>query len=142
MRNFAFSHAPITREELAAVLARTVALRNGTPGFTDAGAVSGAVNYVLTVLREDWMRGDPDGRFRPGDGIIRAEVATAINRTLDRADSNEALPPIQNPADARDFADVHDEAWYFASVLAVANDHRNRVHIDTGDVVVKVILVN
>jgi len=134
---------PITREELAAIMARTGTLRTGTPTFTDADAISEwAVNYVYTVQREGWMRGDyGTGIFRPGDDIIRAEVATAVNRMLDRVDSNAALAAanLQNPAAARDFPDVDEDAWYFASVLAAANDHRFRVSGTTGHAVAKYI---
>jgi PKD repeat protein len=129
---------PITREELAAVMARTVAQRTGVPGFTDASAISDwAVNYVYTALREGWMLGDPDGRFRPGDDIIRAEVATAVNRMLGRTMDLDLVRYMEN---ARDFPDVDEDAWYFVSVLTAANDHRNRVRITTGDVVGKYVL--
>jgi len=116
----------ITREELAAILARTTTLRTGTNSFSDAADISNwAARYVYTVYREGWMRGD-QGAFRPADNIIRAEVATAMNRILGRLDSRSALyaADVEHLYRARNFPDVADGAWYFPSVLAAANDHR------------------
>ena len=117
---------PITREELAAILARTTTLRTGTTSFSDAATISNwAMPYVYTVYREGWMVGD-QGTFRPADNIIRAEVATAMNRILGRLDSRPALyaADVEHLYRARGFYDVADGAWYFPSVLAAANDHR------------------
>jgi len=118
---------PITREELAAILARTTNLRTGTPSFSDAGGISNwAMSYVYTVYRAGWMTGDDQGTFRPIDNIIRAEVATAMNRILGRLDSRSAFyaADIENLYRARAFPDVGGTAWYFPSVLGAANDHR------------------
>jgi len=117
---------PITREELAAILARTTRLRTGTTSFSDVADISNwAMRYVYTVYRAGWMEGD-QGTFRPTDNILRAEVATAMNRVLGRLDSRPALyaADIEHLYRARDFYDVADGAWYFPSVLAAANDHR------------------
>ncbi|MCL2843562.1 MAG: hypothetical protein FWE28_08915, partial [Oscillospiraceae bacterium] len=63
--------------------------------------------------------------FRPRANISRAEVATAVNRILGRIDSRAALEALEelDIADARNFPDVADDAWYFASVLGATNDH-------------------
>ena len=117
---------PITREELAAILARTTTLRTGNPSFSDANTISNwATRYVYTVYRAGWMVGDDQGTFRPGANIIRAEVATAMNRILGRIDSRSALnaADVENLHHARPFVDVASGAWYFPSVLAAANDH-------------------
>ena len=84
-----------------------------------------AKNYVYTAFQTGWMVGN-EGHFRPLDNISRAEVATTLNRTLNRVDSWSALEAIylRNPYAVRDFPDVGDDGWYFPSVLAAANDHR------------------
>ncbi|MCL2843390.1 MAG: S-layer homology domain-containing protein, partial [Oscillospiraceae bacterium] len=71
------------------------------------------------------MVGDTQGDFRPRANISRAEVATAVNRILGRIDSRAALEALEelDIADARNFPDVADDAWYFASVLGATNDH-------------------
>lgn len=119
----------ITRQELAAILARTgtVHVARETP-FNDAGTVSGwATDYVYTVYRAGLMIGDDRGNFRPRANIMRAETATAVNRMLGRIDSRDALAAlieIGNRADARPFPDVVEGTWYFPSILAATNDHR------------------
>jgi len=137
-------NAPITRQEYAAMVARTgEVLEAGELEFADAAAISNwALDYVYTAVDNGWMLGDTNNNFRPGANIIRAEVATATNRILGRVDSNAALAAanLQNPAYAREFPDVTSGAWYFASVLAAANDHRNRLDNDD-EILRKYILV-
>jgi len=134
---------PITRQEFAAMTARTTELRQpgGTVHFYDWNQVSGwAQSYVYTAHLSGWMLGDPTGTFRPLANINRAEVATTINRTLGRIDSWDAFEGVelQNPEAIRDFPDV-EERWYFPSVVAASNDHRMR-RDGTGDVIWKQIL--
>jgi len=136
-------NAPITRQEYAAMVARLGNVRPaGNFTFGDRGTISNwARNYVYTAVRNGWMMGDGGNNFRPSDNITRAEVATATNRILGRIDSQTALAAanLRNPADARSFPDVSGGAWYFASVLGAANDHRNR-HDGAGTIVWKEVL--
>lgn len=137
-------NAPITRQEYAAMVARTGNVRPaGNLTFADAGAIGNwARNYVYTAVRNGWMLGGT-GNFRPTDNITRAEIATATNRILGRVDSQSALAGINlyNPVDVRRFPDVSSGAWYFASVLGAANDHRNRMD-GAGAIVWKEVLVD
>ena len=99
----------------------------GNLPFADANQVgSWAARYVYTVYRAAWMIGDQNQNFRPLDPINRAEVATAVNRILERIDSNAALEAaeVENLDASRRFPDVAETAWYFASVLAATNPHR------------------
>lgn len=123
---------PITREQLAAMLARTLegGYREtaGNMPFSDLENISSwAGHFVYTAFSEGWMMGDAPGggRFRPRANISRAEVATAVNRILNRVDSAETLDaiPSVDRGNARTFPDVAENAWYFASVLGAANDH-------------------
>jgi len=120
-------NAPITRQEFAAMVARTVTLLPpGNLNFADAGAIADwAQAYVTTVARAGWMVGDSDGRFNPAASIIRAEVATVVNRILGRIDSQAtfAAATVHHLARARQFPDVAATAWYFPSVVAASNDH-------------------
>jgi len=119
-------NAPITREELAAILARTTSLQTGQTSFLDASTISNwAQDYVYTVYRAGWITGDDQNRLRPTDNIVRAEVATVINRILGRLDSRAAFDAaeIEYLERATAFPDVAASAWYFPSVLAAANDH-------------------
>ncbi|MCL2588701.1 MAG: S-layer homology domain-containing protein, partial [Oscillospiraceae bacterium] len=119
---------PVTREEFAAMMARTMDVRPaGALPFPDAGSISNwARAYVYTVYRAGVMVGDAQGNFNPDANISRAEVATAMNRVLGRIDSRAALyaADVENLAHARRFPDVATTTWYFPSVVAAANDHR------------------
>jgi len=118
---------PVTREELAAMIARTGTVRpEGNTSFTDNGDISNwARSYVYTVYRDGLMVGS-GGNFRPTANITRAETATAMNRILGRLDSRSAFyaADVVYLNYARPFPDVRGTTWYFPSVLAAANDHR------------------
>jgi len=119
-------NAPITREEFAAILARTTTLRTADIPFSDLYRISDwAMAYVHTAFLADWIRGDHRGNFRPQDNITRAEVATSINRMLGRLDSFTTLNGLdmENPEDIRRFHDLDDSVWYFPAVLGATNDH-------------------
>jgi len=119
-------NAPITREEFAAILARTTTLRTADIPFGDADSISNwALAYVHTAFLADWVRGDHGGNFRPQDNITRAEVATSMNRMLGRINCFTTLNAVdvQNPDDARQFYDMNDSVWYFPAVLCATNDH-------------------
>lgn len=130
----------ITREQLAAMLSRTIEYEEeaGEMPFTDVEDISGwADNYVYTAFNEGWMIGDARNRFRPGANIMRAEVATAVNRILNRISNNDALGVVENIDDAREFPDVDADAtparWYFASVVGATNDFYQTRDTDDDD---------
>ncbi|MCL2567832.1 MAG: BspA family leucine-rich repeat surface protein [Oscillospiraceae bacterium] len=122
--------APITRQEFAAMTARINAIYQLSGNFAQFSdwdqTHDWARQYVYTAFRTGWMVGDNQGNFRPLANISRAEVATTVNRTLDRIDSRIALAELylRNPQVIRDFPDVSEPGWYFPSTLAAANNHR------------------
>lgn len=128
-RNFR-PNDPITRQEFAAMVARTIQLRYDEPGstqFDDWDIVSDwAKSYVYNVFRVYWIVGDDLGNFRPHANITRAEVATVINRILGRVDSWGVFTRanLQNPEHIRVFPDVSEAGWYYPSVVGATNDHR------------------
>ncbi|KUK40458.1 MAG: putative membrane protein, partial [Clostridia bacterium 62_21] len=77
---------PVTREELAVVLARALSLTSAAPGeltFADAGDISGwARECVACTAGAGLIKGYPDGTFRPAATATRAEVAVLIYRAL------------------------------------------------------------
>ncbi|MCL2408929.1 MAG: S-layer homology domain-containing protein [Oscillospiraceae bacterium] len=119
---------PITRQEFAALLARTIdyATEAGETSFVDADAISDwAAHYVYTVYRELWMRGNDAQQFNPQANLTRAEAATTINRILERIYGHPAFAAadVVNLPYAILFPDVTDSAWYFPAVVAATNDH-------------------
>jgi len=73
----------ITRAEFAALLYQTLNLTPQTPSesFTDT-IPSWALDAVNTLAAAGIVKGDPEGTFRPGDNISRAEIATMIVQSL------------------------------------------------------------
>lgn len=63
-------------------------------------------------LKVPYIKGDPDGKFRPQDSITRAEFATIISRVL-----NRTMPKDQSTATS--FTDVASNAWYAKEIAFV-----------------------
>lgn len=53
-------------------------------GFRDIPEEHWAASVIQTAKGMGWLRGDPDGLFRPEDSISRAESAAVLNRVLER----------------------------------------------------------
>jgi len=117
---------PITRQEFAAILARTAeSLTTGDTPFADADNVADwAQDYVFTTYTLGHMIGDGANHFRPATNVNRAEVATAISRLLGRiADrANFYSADVVNVYQAIAFPDVSEAAWYFPATLSATND--------------------
>jgi len=117
-------NAAITREQFAAMLARTSTIRTGgVIPYTDAANISyWAVDYVYTALATGLMHGDIIGTFRPAQPISREEAAAAFNRILGRGDTTsrsiEGVPDIIIFPDA-----ANRNRWSFYYVLEATNSH-------------------
>ena len=80
---------PISREEMASVVARAVEYKNGAAtnaasNFTDKDAISAwAVNDVSAASSMSIVTGFEDGSFRPADDATRAQAATMLERLVD-----------------------------------------------------------
>lgn len=76
----------ITREEMAAVLARAINTIGSTEGllFTDSDQIAlWSRAYVNAVFNLDIIRGYPDESFRPKNFVSRAEACAVFWRTID-----------------------------------------------------------
>lgn len=95
----------ITRAEFAVLLYQTLNLKPQTPatGFTDA-IPSWAAEAVNTLAAVGIVKGDPQGTFRPGDNISRAEIATMIVQSLNDRTEQEG----------KSFSDLPDENSHWA----------------------------
>ncbi|CAI6086823.1 bifunctional 2',3'-cyclic-nucleotide 2'-phosphodiesterase/3'-nucleotidase [Cohnella sp. JJ-181] len=85
-------NAPITREEMAVMLARIPALKSGgtagTAGLKDGGEISGwARQAVGRMLDEGLMQGRGAGFFAPQGFTTRAEAAKVVHGLLPTAES-------------------------------------------------------
>ena len=110
--------AYITRAEFATIAARF--LSEGYAGGHRFNDIQGhwAAEYINRAAAAGWIGGYEDGTFRPNAYITRAEVATLVNRMLDRApDVGHLL------ADMVRWPDNPETAWYYADIQEATNSH-------------------
>ena len=113
-------NAPITRAEFAAIAARfDETARRGTTTFTDVYG-HWAADEIAKAYDNNWIKGYPDGTFRPDRNITRAEAMTLINRVLDRAPESpsDLLPDMNKWSDNMDTT-----KWYYLAVQEATNSH-------------------
>ena len=113
---------PITRAEMAAIIARFGDFKEGGKTFND---ISGhwAQKYIELAASNGWINGNPDGTFKPNNNITRAETVAMINRVLDRQtkDVSDLLPVAQ----MTNWSDNMDTAkWYYRDMQEATNNHK------------------
>lgn len=115
-------NAPITRAELATIIARFAKLDVNTKTFSDINGHWAQKNIELAA-GNGWINGYEDGTFRPNNNITRAETFAMINRVLDRQTENvsDLLPT----SDMNMWSDNMDaDAWYYKDVQEATNYHK------------------
>ena len=72
---------PLLRAEAAALVVRAagIATRQRQPSFTDVPRGHWAAIYIEAAVAAGWMRGYPNGLFRPDEPITRAEWAVVLS---------------------------------------------------------------
>ena len=113
---------PITRAEMAAIIARFGDFKEGGKTFND---ISGhwAQKFIELAASNGWINGNPDGTFKPNNYITRAETVAMINRVLDRQtkDVSDLLPVSQ----MTNWSDNMDTAkWYYRDMQEATNNHK------------------
>lgn len=109
----------ITRAEFAVICARFDTNRTeGHSSFTD---ISGhwAKAEIEQAAALGWIKGYPDGTFRPDSNITRAEAIVLLNRVLCRA------PETENDllSDMKVWPDNNPDDWYYLAVQEATNSH-------------------
>lgn len=114
----------ITRAEFA-----TIALRfadktaDGTNPFTDVASNDWYYSAVLNAVGFGWITGYSDGSFRPNASITRAEVATIVNRMLDRNADHDFV----NGNATASFVDVPSNHWAYYNIMEATTPHTHTV---------------
>ena len=113
-------NAPITRAEMAKIIALFAKLDKSTDRFPDA-AGHWAEAYIRLAAGNGWIEGYPDGTFRPNQSITRAETVTMIDRVLERVPKDESrlLPH----SAMLTFPDCRPGQWFYIAVQEAANSH-------------------
>ena len=111
---------PITRGEMAKIIANFARLGGATKSFTD---LSGhwAKSYVELAAGNGWIAGYPDGTFGPDKKITRAETVTMINRVLERVPAKESR--LLSRSVMLTFPDNEPGEWYYIAVQEASNSH-------------------
>lgn len=113
---------PITRAEMAAIIARFGDFKEGGKTFND---ISGhwAQKYIELAASNGWINGNPDGTFKPNNNITRAETVAMINRVLNRqTESNDDLLPVSQMTNWSDNMDT--AKWYYRDMQEATNNHK------------------
>ena len=115
-------NAPITRAEMASIIARFDKLTETGKTFND---IEGhwAQKYIELAATKGWLSGDGDGSFRPNDNIKRDETFAMINRVLER--QVETVKDLLPQSEMNMWIDNMDEgAWYYKDVQEATNYHK------------------
>lgn len=85
----------------------------GGPHFPDVAESAWYYNYIETMYNEGWINGYPDGFFRPGVGINRAEMAKMVVNAFEIDTDLSGAPH---------FSDVNESDWFYGYVETAYNN--------------------
>jgi len=110
-----YPDAPITRGELAAMMARMGGLKGDGPKLRDVSADTPNATEIGRVAREGWLTGNQSGTFRPEAPVTRAEFAVAANRLIQRTQRpREGMPS---------FSDMNPSYWAYGDIMKAASTY-------------------
>ena len=111
---------PITRAEFAAIAARFDETQSGKSATFSDVIGHWAVKEIGIAYYNDWIKGYPDGTFKPDQNITRAEAMTLINRVLERKPES----PADLLTNMNKWTDNMDTSkWYYLDVQEATNSH-------------------
>ena len=112
---------PITRGELALILSRFLPRHQAAvPAFSDVLAQDPAYGAIGVVTEAGLFSGYPDGTFRPGEAVTRAQAAAVFNQLLGRVPDTQA---IATAAGLRLFPDLSPDHWAYAQIMEATVSH-------------------
>lgn len=111
---------PITRAEFAAIAARFDETQSGKSATFSDVIGHWAAKEIGIAYANDWIKGYPDGTFKPDQNITRAEAMTMINRVLERKPES----PADLLTNMNKWTDNMDTSkWYYLDVQEATNSH-------------------
>ena len=113
---------PITRGELATLAAKFEGLswQGNSNKFSDVTTGAWDTPYINAAADRGWVKGYPDGTFRPNNYITRAEAITLINRVLDQIMTASELTALGISCPYWDLAKTH---WAYADIMEATLKH-------------------
>ena len=111
---------PITRAEFAAIAARFDETQSGKSATFSDVIGHWAAKEIGIAYANEWIKGYPDGTFKPDQNITRAEAMTMINRVLERKPES----PADLLTNMNKWTDNLDTSkWYYLDVQEATNSH-------------------
>ena len=118
---------PITRAEFAAIAARFDETQSGKSATFSDVIGHWAAKEIGIAYYNDWIKGYPDGTFKPDQNITRAEAMTLINRVLERKPES----PADLLTNMNKWTDNMDTSkWYYLDVQEATNSHYQKLKKD------------
>ena len=114
---------PVTRAEFATLVSHFAGLAlTNTNIFSDVPNSHWAAKYINSAAAYEWIKGYPDGTFRPDNKITRAEVVTLVNRRLNRnADADYLAANLSSLP--RTYSDITPAHWAYLAVMEASIGH-------------------
>ena len=97
-----------------------------TNPFTDIATNDWYYTAVTSAVSYGWINGYSDGTFRPYATITRAEVATIVNRMLNRAADRNFV----DSSAVTQFSDVANTYWAYYNIMEATNAHTHTIDND------------
>ncbi|KXO17203.1 hypothetical protein HMPREF3189_00170 [Clostridiales bacterium KA00134] len=114
-------NAPITRAEFATIASRFDKLYGGRVDFKDLNTSHWAYSYIASAYNKGWVKGYPDGSFRPESYIRREEVVAITNRMLDRKCDLDFVR--LHKKELKMFYDNLEKSWSYGDIIESTNGH-------------------
>lgn len=115
----------ITRAEFAILATAFEDLPTGGAVFADVPADHPAAAAIAAATERGWLKGYPNGSFKPDQPMTRAEIVSVTCRVLERsADQTyiaEHLDEIQT------FNDLTGDFWAYYDIIEAANGHDYKI---------------
>ncbi len=125
---------PITRAELATIASKFDKLIYAeTNSFSDIDN-HWAIKYINSAAIKGWVKGYPDGTFRPDEYITRAEFVTLVNNVLGRRIHKENILE-----GIKVFPDLLDTMWYYEAMIEATNSHLYKRLEDSSELWIEII---
>ncbi len=113
---------PVTRAEFATIASRFISSKKtGFGGFPDITNEYWAKESIQAAYAEGWLKGYPDGSFRPEKELTRAEAVTIINRMLDRVADKSCVDA--NARTIVKYTDLTKAHWAYYDIMEASNSH-------------------
>ncbi len=119
----------ISRAEFVEMICNFYPHKDGKVSFDDVTDENVFYDDISTAVANGWITGFEDNNFYPDNPLTRAELATILNRTLNRVADRDYISKNDR---VRIFTDVEPEHWAYYEITEATVEH-NHI-IDNGEV--------